>query len=129
MTTAVTTGTLLDNAKPIGLNLSSTYWSPVNVGETKRLYYMGIKSINQVNEDTGEIKSLQTAIFVDPASKEVINQGSARLVGIFERESPAPMTPFQITYRGKVKNSTNQFSSDSWEVYQLNTAPDDSNKQ
>jgi len=124
MSTELTIPQSLDNAKPIGLNLSATYWSPTQIGETKRLYFVAIKNINHINEETGETKNLQTAIFVDPASKEVINQGSARLVGIFERENPPSMTAYQITYKGKVKNSTNQFSSDSWEVYQLNVDND-----
>lgn len=109
----------LDTATPVGLNLSATYWSPVNIGETKRLYFIELKPMNHTNEETGESKTLTTAIFVDPTTKEVIHQGSARLVGIFERELPAPLTPFQITYKGKVKNSTNAYSSDAWEVYQL----------
>lgn len=109
----------LESAKTIGLNLAATYWTPENVGDTKRLYFVEIKSINQVIEETGELKSLNTAVFVDPVTKEVIHQASSRLVGIFEREMPQPLTPFQITYKGKKKNSTNAFSSDYWEVYYL----------
>ena len=119
MTTDIAKVSSLEAAKPTGLNLSATYWSPVNVGETKRLYYVEIKPMNHTNEETGETKTLNTAVFVDPQTREVIHQGSARLVGIFERELPQPLTPFQITYRGKVKNSTNAYSSDSWEVYHL----------
>lgn len=80
---------------------------------------MEIKSIQHPNEETAEAKELPTAVFVDPSTKEVIHQGSARLVAIFQRENTKPLTPVQITYRGKVKNSTNQFSSDAWEVYYL----------
>lgn len=120
MTTDIAKAPSLETATPIGLNLSATYWSPTVVGETRRLYFIEIKPITQINDDTGEVKQLNTAVMVDPATKEVIHQGSARLVGIFEREHPEPMTAYQITYRGKVKNSTNQFSSDAWEVYRLN---------
>ena len=120
MTTDIASAPGLEHAKPIGLNLSATYWSPTVVGETRRLYFIELKPITQINDDTGEVKHLNTAVMVDPATKEVIHQGSARLVGIFEREHPEPMTAYQITYRGKVKNSTNQFSSDAWDVYMLN---------
>lgn len=119
MTTDIAQITDLQAYKTIGLNLSATYWSPANVGDTKRLLFMEIKSIQHPNEETAEAKELPTAVFVDPATKEVIHQGSARLVAIFQRENTKPLTPVQITYRGKVKNSTNQFSSDAWEVYYL----------
>jgi hypothetical protein len=119
MTTDISKVSNLDTAKPVGLNLSASYWSPSNVGETKRLYFIEIKTIMHVNDDTGEAKDLPTAVFVDPSTKEVIHQGSARLVAIFQRENVPPLTAFQITYKGKVKNSTNQFSSDAWEVYYL----------
>ena len=119
MTSDISQITDLSTYKPIGLNLSATYWSPANVGDTKRLLFMEIKSIQHPNEETAEAKELPTAVFVDPSTKEVIHQGSARLVAIFQRENTKPLTPVQITYRGKVKNSTNQFSSDAWEVYYL----------
>lgn len=119
MTTEITTLSDLSAAKPIGLNLSASYWSPVQVEETKKLYFIEVKITNHINEDTGESKNLPTAVLVDPVNKEVIHQSSARLVAIFQRENVAPMTPFQITYKGKIKNSTNQFSSDAWEVYYL----------
>lgn len=119
MTTDIAQITDLSTYKPIGLNLSATYWSPANVGDTKRLLFMEIKSIQHPNEETAEAKEQLTAVFVDPSTKEVIHQKSAILVGIMQRENPKPLTPFQITYRGKVKNSTNQFSSDAWEVYYL----------
>lgn len=119
MTTDITKASTLENANPIGLNLAATYWTPLNVGETKKLYFIEIKIISSPNEETGEAKELPTAVFVDPATKEVLHQSSSRLVAIFQREKVQPLTPFQITYRGKVKNSTNQYSSDSWEVYHL----------
>lgn len=119
MTSDISQITDLSTYKTAGLNLSATYWSPANVGDTKRLLFMEIKSIQHPNEETAEAKELPTAVFVDPSTKEVIHQGSARLVAIFQRENTKPLTPVQITYRGKVKNSTNQFSSDAWEVYYL----------
>jgi hypothetical protein len=119
MTTDITKIPSLDKAKPIGLNLSASYWSPAQVGETRRLYYIHVKVINHIDDQTGEVKELPTAVFVDPETKEVIHQGSARLVAVFQREAPDMVTAFQITYKGKQKNSTNQFSSDSWEIYKL----------
>lgn len=109
----------LSDAIPTGLNLAATYWTPSAEGETKRLYFIEVKQMNHTDENTGEVKRLNTAVFVDPITKQVIHQSSARLVGVFERELPKPLTAFQITYKGKVKNSTNAFSSDNWEIYRL----------
>ena len=109
----------LKNYKASGLNLSSVYWTPQQLDESKRLVYIDIKTVEHVNEETGETKVLPTVIFADPETKEVIHQASSRLVGIFQREQPEPGTPFEILYKGKVKNQTNSYQSDSWAVYRL----------
>lgn len=106
-------------APRVGLNLAATYWSPEQPGETKRLYFIDIKILTNVNENTGETKELNTLVMVDPETREIIHQSSARLVGIFQRENPIPYQPFEIVYKGKVKNSTNAYMSDAWEVYKL----------
>lgn len=71
------------------------------------------------DEDTGETDILPTAIFIDPSTKEVVYQSSARLVGFFERVKATDNAAFEIVYKGKRKNTTNSFMSDDWEVYQL----------
>jgi hypothetical protein len=119
MTTDIMPAAGLKNYKPQGLNLSSVYWSPKQIDESKRLVYIDIKTVEHTNEETGEMKELPTVIFADPETKEVIHQASARLVGIFQREQPDPGTPFEIIYKGKVKNQNNSFHSDSWAVYRL----------
>ena len=119
MTTDIMPAAGLKNYKASGLNLSSVYWTPQQLDESKRLVYIDIKTVEHVNEETGETKVLPTVIFADPETKEVIHQASARLVGIFQREQPDPGTPFEIIYKGKKKNQTNSFQSDSWAVYRL----------
>lgn len=119
MTTDIMPAAGLKNYKTTGLNLSSVYWSPSAPDEAKRVVYIDIKTVDHVNDDTGETKMLPTLILADPETKEVIHQASARLVGIFQREQPEPGTPFLIVYKGKVKNQTNSYQSDSWAVYRL----------
>ena len=105
-----------------GLNLVATYWSPQNKDESRKLVYIETKVLKHINEETGEEKLLNTCVFVDPATKEVIHQSSARLVGVFEREMPAFGECFDIQYLGKIKNSTNAYMSDNWAVYRLKEA-------
>jgi hypothetical protein len=119
MTTDIMPATGLKNYKPSGLNLSVIYWTPSHIDESKRLVYIDIKTVEHTNEETGETKALSTLILADPETKEVIHQASARLVGIFQREQPDPGTPFEIVYKGKMKNQTNSYQSDSWAVYRL----------
>ena len=109
----------LKNYKVQGLNLSAPYWSPQVIDESRRLVYIDVRPLEHTNDETGETKILPTAIMVDPETKEVIHQSSARLVGVFQREQPEAGTPFQIIYKGKVKNQTNAYQSDSWAVYRL----------
>lgn len=115
----IPTNTDLSTYKPVGLNLVSTYWSPERAGEAKRLLFIEIKADKATNEDTGEEKILPTAIFVDPSTREVWRNASSRLVGALERAELTKYTPLEITYNGKVKNTTNAFSSDSWSVFPL----------
>jgi hypothetical protein len=113
----------IDHLRPVGLNLIATYWTPAAIEEKKRLLFYDVRLITHVDNDTGEERELPTAVFVDPVTKEVIHQASARLVGAFQKENPVKLTPFEIIYKGKQKNATNQFSSDSWAIYRLAETP------
>lgn len=112
----------IKNLKRVGLNIIATYWSPQSIDETKILVFVEVKPIIHVDESTGEEKILPTAVFADPVTHEIIHQASARLVGAIQREKIEPMTIWEITYKGKVKNSTNAFQSDSWSMYKLEQA-------
>lgn len=110
----------LESAERVGLNLIGTYWTPTNPGESRRLYFVKIEGIDKLkDDDTGETEILPTAILVDPLTKEVVYQSSARLVGFFERVKKEHGVAFEIIYKGKRKNSTNAYMSDDWEVYKL----------
>jgi hypothetical protein len=102
-----------------GLNLVANYWTPVNKDENRRLIFIETKALRSINEETGEEKILNTCVFVDPTTKEVVHQSSSRLVGVFERETPTPGEIFEIVYLGKIKNTTNAYMSDNWAVYRL----------
>lgn len=110
----------LDKAERVGLNLIGNYWSPTKEGESRRLYFIKIEKVEKLkDEDTGETEVLPTAILVDPLTKEVVYQSSARLVGFFERVKKEENLAFEIVYKGKRRNTTNAYMSDDWEVYKL----------
>ena len=114
------------------IELGYLYWSPVNVGEFKRGVVIGIEISNydKVDEKTGEISEqleLPCVIFAEqlPSGSWVkVSNGSKRLVAVIEQALNsgaviAGKTPIQIKYTGKKKNSTNGFSSDTFEVKPL----------
>lgn len=110
----------LDKADRVGLNLIGNYWSPTKEGESRRLYFIKIEKVEKLkDEDTGETELLPTAILVDPLTKEVVYQSSARLVGFFDRVKKEENLAFEIVYKGKRRNTTNAYMSDDWEVYKL----------
>ena len=114
------------------IELGYLYWSPVNVGEFKRGVVLNIENsyYDKVDEKTGEISEqleLPCVIFAEQkpdGSWIKISNGSKRLVAVIEQALNsgaviAGKTPIQIKYTGKKKNSTNGFSSDTFEVKPL----------
>ena len=104
------------------INLVPEYWSPQQEGESKRLYFMQISNLENINEETGEQKILRTISFYDPTKKCIVTQSSARLIGVFEHNMPVAGEAFEIVYEGKKKNTTNPFLSDRWSVFKLKTS-------
>jgi len=101
---------------------NSKYWSPIEKGEEKRVFFdsMSVESISDV--ETGEEKLLPTVhLWEQTADGEIsrVSNSSARLVGLFERMNYRQGTPLKITFKGKEKNKNNAYQSDSWDVRQL----------
>lgn len=112
----------LTDYEPSGVELCPEYWTPETEGESKRLIFVGVAERRMPSaEDPEQLVDLPCAIFVqpDPAPARVIANGSKRLVGLFEEGTYKPATPFEITYLGKRKNSSNSFKSDAWSVIEL----------
>jgi hypothetical protein len=109
----------LDEAEEFPVELLSDYWTPSKEGETKRMYFARFEEKAVVDKQTGEIKTLKTAYFVEPSKEgtaKVISNSSRRLVGALEDSGVKQGTALSITYAGKVRNKTNQFSSDNWVI-------------
>ncbi len=110
----------LDGAQVLPLDLSSEYWTPLNVGEAKRLIFVKIEDtqVQDIN-DASVVLNLPCAFFLEKSSDGVkqIRNGSKRLIAALENLTPG--TPLQITYRGKIGNKTNAFKSDNWSVKPL----------
>lgn len=112
----------LSKAEASVLPVNGEYWTPTHEGETKRLFYVGLKEETFTNEK-GEDVELPVAYFVEykDGRKEVVRQAGRRLAGWFEgmANRVLPGTPFEITYLGKKKNNTNANITDRWSIKEL----------
>lgn len=114
----------LDEATIVPLELGSSYWTPQDRGEFKRVYFDCIKNVDYQSTKPGEedvVIPLLTAFFYESKNKEIKNfsNASKRLIGILENNHIERGTPVLITYLGKKKNTTNEFKSDDWSVKPL----------
>lgn len=121
----------LSSAAEEPIELGYLYWTPVNIGEFKRGVVIGIENsyYDKVDEKTGEVTELELPCVIFAEQKPggtwlKISNGSKRLVAVIEQclktgSIIAGQTPIQIKYTGKKKNSTNGFSSDTFEVKPL----------
>ena len=130
---ALTINTLPDLSAAIEepIELGYLYWMPVNIGEYKRGVVIGIENsyYDKVDDKTGEVTELELPCVIFAEQKPdgtwiKISNGSKRLVAVIEQclktgSIIAGQTPIQIKYMGKKKNSTNGFSSDTFEVKPL----------
>ncbi len=115
----------LRNAEVLPIELTTLYWTPEQVGETKRVYFdcIAFKEMPALEGGTGEAgRILPCAFFFEQTDEGVVRlcNASARLVGALEGNFVKRGTPLIIIYKGKVKNSTNAFKSDSWSIQPLN---------
>ena len=131
--TSVAISTLPDLSTAIEepVELGYTYWTPVNIGEAKRGVVIGIENAyyDKVDDSSGEVTELELPCVIFAEQKPdgtwlKISNGSKRLVGLVENclktgSIIAGKTAIQIKYTGKRKNSTNGFSSDTFEVKPL----------
>lgn len=114
----------LAQATPEPVEMSGEYWTPEEVGETRRLFFFGLNLENVVDMESGETRELPVVQFVEPDGKggvRSVRNGSRRLVGIFESfaSSIKQGDAFEIAYLGKKKNKNNAYKSDNWSVRRL----------
>ena len=113
------------------IELGYMYWTPVNIGEFKRGVVIGIENAfyDRVDDKSGEVTELELPCVIFAEQKPdgtwiKISNGSKRLVAVIETAIKTGAivpghTPLQLKYTGKKKNSTNGFSSDTFEVKPL----------
>ena len=109
----------LSNAEVAPAELLGDYWSPIEKGETKRLFFAGFGTQSVIDRQTGENVDLPIVKFVEKQGSDfrTIRNGSARLYGVFEQmaRSLQPGQPFEIVYLGKKKTTTGNLA-DNWSV-------------
>lgn len=112
----------LSKAEVAPTELLGEYWTPEDIGETKRVFFAGFGTQNVIEQATGEERDLDIVKFVEKQGDtyRTIRNGSARLVGAFTQfaKELKPGQPFEITYLGKKKTNTGKFA-DSWSVKPL----------
>lgn len=112
----------LEVAKAVPVDIMEGYWTPEQIGESKRMFFDKVAMRDCLDSETQEVKKLLCAYFFErqeDGSHKTICNGSARLVGVFETGKFNRLTPFEIKYLGEKKNSTNQFKSHDWSVKPL----------
>lgn len=106
----------------IPIDLVSSYWSPEKIGESRNLFFdrVAVQSIPDVyGPDPEVMKDVPYVFFFERDENghaQVVCAGAARLVGFFQDRQFPRLAPFQITYKGKVQNKSNNFESQSFEI-------------
>lgn len=113
----------LNSLNVMPADLMADYWTPTEKNESKRLIFYHIGERDVLDQNSGEVFSLECAFFMypDPETKTVkmLSNGSKRLVGALQSNNIQVGTPLLITYLGKKKNATNQYQSDNWSIKPL----------
>lgn len=111
----------LSKAETADYQFGMDYWNPVE-GEVKRVFFAGFDEQKVPALDGNGAIDLRVAMFVEVVSgeKTMICNGAVRLVSNLEMHDVQVGTPLQITYQGKKKNKTNNYSSDQFTIVPLN---------
>lgn len=113
----------LHTAEAAPFDLMGDYWSPEQIGESRRVLFDRIQTMDVVDQQSGELVELPCAYFFyqekpDSPIKQIRN-GSKRLVGALEMYKIQPRTPLLIKYLGKKRNKNNPNMSDNWSITPL----------
>lgn len=112
----------IETAEEANIDLMDDYWSPCEIGESKRVFFQKIDTRRVIDQQTGEIIDLECAFFMEKNPKtgtyRTISNGSKRLVGAIEANGIKAGMPFLITYTGK-KKASNGNLCDNWSMKPL----------
>ena len=113
----------LAKAQVAPIEMIGEYWSPAQIGESKRVFFVEIFTEQVIDPVSGENRELGVVKFAEPTPEgvKVIRNGSRRLFGVFEALSGRVKAgdAFEITYLGEKKNKNNSFKSANWSVKKL----------
>ena len=111
----------LESAEELDIDLNDSYWSPDEVGESKRLFFSHIAPRKVLNPNGGGLAEIDCAHFIEVVDGEKVTvvTGGKRLVGAMEKHGVTQGMAFQITYIGEIKNMTNDFDSYNWSIRPL----------
>jgi len=111
----------LSKAQELPFDLMADYWTPIEAGENKRVFFDKIATRKVLDLQSNEPIELECAFFLEQKDGQLkpISNGSKRLVGAIESNRIQRGTPLLITFLGKKKNATNSFQSDNWSVKPL----------
>ena len=109
----------IETAPVAPVDILGEYWSPTEIGESKRVYFLGFSSQISIDRQTGEDVELNIVQFLErgPNDFHTIRNASSRLYGTFEQMARDLKSgqPFLITYLGKKKTATGNLM-DNWKV-------------
>jgi hypothetical protein len=119
----------LGDAIPAPVPMSVEYWSPETEGETLRCWILGIEDREVADMETGELKNLESVVFVEQTSDGKIRRWFcasrilvANIRDAIKRGEIIPssrLTPVMIRYVGLKKNARNAFKSKRFEILPL----------
>lgn len=112
----------LDECDVMPLDLTSNYWTPISLNESRRAWFVEIRTLEmQTLEDPEVLIELPCAFFYwkeNGAMKGFCN-ASKVLVSNLKQAHVEKGTALEITWVGKKKNSSNAFKSDNWSIKPL----------
>lgn len=117
---------LLEEAEVVPINLSSEYWTPQSIGESKKVMFDRIDIQQTLSLDgSGEIIDLECVFFFvkENGSVKQMCNGSKRLVGSLQNLGAKRGAALEITYTGTKKNKSGPFSSATWDIHPLKLNP------
>lgn len=111
----------LSQAKLNPVNIIAEYWTPKLIGETKRMYFVGIREEKCKSFNSDELVDVECASFIEmnDGIKSLVRNASRRLLSAIENNDIQQGTPLEITYLGEVQNAKNSLKGASWSIKPL----------
>lgn len=112
----------LDKAEEMSIDLMDDYWSPLDPGESKKVFFQKTDIRKVLDQQTGEAIDLECVFFMEKDPKtgayRTISNGSRRLVGSIQANGVTAGMPLMITYKGKRKTQGGN-QCDNWSIKPL----------